>query len=312
MMWKLSVWRPSFKFSFFHLRELGSFSRNVSGTMLVTQLTQNTDRVLIGRYLGAAALGPYVLGYNMVLLPLTNMMAPLNTVLYPVFARLRSFPKRLVSAWLRVLRCLVAVALPAMLVLMITAHDAVLVVFGHKWLGAVPVIQILAWVGFLFALQSLNWTVLEALGQAKLMFRFSLLTFIAALISFIVGLRWGVVGVATCFAIASTFTQPLYFYAAMRGITANLKQCITSLSGVVQATIITVISVATVNHLLSATNFSPIVNLIIIYLFALTIYGAACFLRAPSLIQDIVQMIKRRGIPQRSTSKIQDVPESVA
>jgi len=59
-------WRPRLMFSRASLRELRGFGGNASGTILMNQLTYNTDNVLIGRVLGASALGLYTFGYSLI------------------------------------------------------------------------------------------------------------------------------------------------------------------------------------------------------------------------------------------------------
>ena len=66
-----------------------------------------------------------------------------------------------------------------------------------------PVIQILAWVGIIQALQAINMDILMARGRARTMFRFSLVADDRHMIAFAVGLQWGVVGVAAAYAIST-------------------------------------------------------------------------------------------------------------
>ena len=52
--------------------------------------------------------------------------------------------------------------------------DFVPLVLGDQWTEAVPVIQILAWVGIVQALQALNMDILMARGRSRTMFRFAI------------------------------------------------------------------------------------------------------------------------------------------
>ena len=125
LLWRFSSWRPKFMFSRQSLREMRAFGGNVSGTLLMTQMTQNSDNVLIGRFLGPTQLGLYALGYNVILVPFSRIASPLNLVLYPAFSRVQHDRDRLAALWLRVLRLVGAIAVPAMLVLIVVAprHD---------------------------------------------------------------------------------------------------------------------------------------------------------------------------------------------
>ena len=55
--------------------------------------------------------------------------------------------------------------MPALVGIVVVAPDFVAVVLGDKWAAAAPMIQVLAWVGIVQSLQSLNIDVLQARGQ---------------------------------------------------------------------------------------------------------------------------------------------------
>ena len=75
--------------------------------------------------------------------------------------------------------------------------------------AAAPVIQVLAWVGILQSLQGLNTGILEALGHARAIFRWTIVFFACHLVAFVVGLHWGMLGVAAGYAISTTIVEPV-------------------------------------------------------------------------------------------------------
>src|ERR1051326_7074643 len=54
LLWLLSPWRLSFEFSWTSLRELGRFGGNALGARFLGDMAQISDKLLIGRFLGAA------------------------------------------------------------------------------------------------------------------------------------------------------------------------------------------------------------------------------------------------------------------
>ena len=83
---------PRFCFSRTSLREMAGFSANVFGTRLLFYADRNVDNLLIGRFIGAAALGLYAVAYNLMLVPLERIAGPLQQVFYPAIARLQASP----------------------------------------------------------------------------------------------------------------------------------------------------------------------------------------------------------------------------
>jgi PST family polysaccharide transporter len=296
LLWTFARWRPRLRYSRRSLRELRSFGGNVSGMLLLVQLNQNADNVLIGRFLGAQALGSYALAYNVILVPFSRLASPLHDVLYPVFTRLQDDAERLARVWLRSVRLLTAVAVPAMLGLVVCAPDLVRVVFGEKWHDAVPVMQILAWVGALYVVQGLNSVLLQALGRTRLLFRYALFSFAGGLGSFVLGLRWGIVGVAACFAIVLTVIGPAYMTLTARAVGARGLDVVRAIAGVVAAGLVAALGAEAVRLVLLHADVSPVLRLVAAAAVGAVAYLAVCPLLAGG-VTDELRALRRRSAP---------------
>jgi O-antigen/teichoic acid export membrane protein len=294
LLWILVPWRPSFSFSLASLRRLAGFGVNTLGARFFLDINQIADKLLVGRFLGAAPLGAYALSYNVVLSPFSRIVGPLQEVFFPAFARMQDDPTRMTAAWLRVNRVVAAIATPATLGLVAVAPDFVDVVLGRRWHEAIRVIEILAWVGLLVALQGVNQSVLQARDRTSDLFRFTLVSFLLNLVGFVIGLHWGIVGVATAYAITTTALTPVYVYLAANALSCRLGPYLRGLAGIVQASVGMFVIVLGVRYALLQTELAPALRL------AATIsVGAAAFLalarwRAPVLLED-VRSVRRRG-----------------
>jgi O-antigen/teichoic acid export membrane protein len=294
-----SRWRPRLMYSRDSLRELRAFGSHVSGTILMNQLTQNTDNVLIGRFLGASALGLYSLGYSVIMLAFSRITSPVIQILFPVFSRVQHDRRRLASLWLRSLRVMAAITMPAMLGLIVVAPDMVTVVFGPRWHDATPVIQILAPVGLAIGLQGLSSIVLQAVGQTRIQFKYSCIQFGASMVAFVVGLHWGIVGVAGCFAAVNVFLQPVYLHLAARSAGIDLRQCGQALSGVIQATAAVVAVAVLTRSLLLADGVPVALRLACTIAAAAVVYGIVLIWRAPEVVLEVRQLRARRAARSR-------------
>lgn len=295
LLWLSTGWRPRFLYSRRSIREVRAFGGNLSGTMMLTQLNQNADNVLIGRFLGANALGAYALAYNIILVPFSRLASPLHEVLYPVFSRVLDDPPRVRRVWLRAMRLLAAVAVPAMLGLIVLAPEFVDIVFGHKWHAAVPVMQILAWVGALYVVQGLNTILLQALGRTRLLFRCSLVSFAAGLASFVIGLQWGIVGVAACFAIALTVIGPVYMTLTARAAGAAGRDVWHAISGVIYASAVAGAAAWGAKLLLEHQGASTLVRLVAAAAIGAAVYVVACRLLAREVVRELAALKRRRS-----------------
>jgi O-antigen/teichoic acid export membrane protein len=293
LLWAFSPWRPRMTFSAASLRGVAGYGANVFAARLLFYFSRNADNLLIGRFLGPAALGAYAFAYNVMLVPLERIAAPVSEVLFPAFSRLGDDTRRIARSWLRANRVIAAISLPAMAGLIVVAPDFVQVVLGDRWSSATPVIRILAWVGLVQSLVRLNSSVLQARDRTDILLRWSLLITIVNVGAFVLGLHWGVVGVAACYAVANTALQPLNVWLTGRSVDVGVLDFARSLSGVAQATVAMTACALGARVALLELDASPAVQLVLVTVVGVVVFVAACAIRAPELRSDL-ELLRRR------------------
>jgi O-antigen/teichoic acid export membrane protein len=299
LLWRFVDWRPSARFSPTSLRQLGRFSANVFGQRLLYYAGRSVDKVLVGKVLGAAALGVYGLAYNVILAPFHQIAGPIQQVLFPAFSHLQDDPARMAAVWIRVTRLVGAISIPALLGLIVVAPDFVSVVLGDRWEAASPVIRILAWVGLIQSLQTLNGDILQALNRTGILFRYTLVWFGASLTAFAVGLQWGVIGVAACYAIAATLVEPLNAYVTARALGISVWEFFRGLMGVAQAAAIMGASALAVRAVLVGEGVPAGARLIVLVVFGIAVFVPCCAWREPEAAAEVRRLLRRgtEGLP---------------
>jgi O-antigen/teichoic acid export membrane protein len=287
VLWVVTPWRPSVTFSTASLRRLGAFAGNVFGENLCYQAGRSFAGVLVGRLLGAAALGTYTLATTVILIPFSRLAAPLQQVFFPAFSRIREDRVRIAQIWLRATRLLGSVALPALVGLIVVAPEFVHAVLGDQWDEAIPVIRILAVVGIVQALHTLNVEVLLALGKAGVLFRLTLLWALATAAAIAVGSRWGIVGVAAGYTLVTLLIEPLRAFITARALGISFWRFPAALSGVAQATAIMGVAAIGAREALLAAGASALVCLVGTSLAGLAVYAVAVAWRAPEVVEEV-------------------------
>jgi O-antigen/teichoic acid export membrane protein len=293
LLWRFSPWRPSFTFSLATLRRLGGFSGSVFGQRLLYYLHLSSATLLIGRVLGASALGAWSVAYSLVFLPFAQLAVPIAEVLFPAFSRLQSDPRRLAETWVRATRLVAAISVPCLVGLALVARDFVHVALGEKWHVAVPVIQALAAVGIVQSLQTLNGNILQAVDRAGVLFRYTIWFFLVNLAGFAIGLHWGVVGVAVGYTVASTFVEPAYNLITSRALGISAWVLPRSLGGVMQATALMACALVGARVLLVHAGAAAPVRLAALVVLGAVVYLPACAWRAPELRGELRQLRRR-------------------
>ena len=296
MIWRASPWRPTLQFSLASLRDLGSFSGNVFGHRLLFYLHRNVDNLLVGRFLGAGALGAYALAYNIMLLPFSRIAGPVQDVLFPAFSELQDQPRRIADLWMRATRVIGAVSVPSLAGLVVVAPDFVHVVLGERWTAVVPVLQVLAWVGLLQSLQTLNTNILQALDRTRTLLRFSTVFFLGHLAAFVIGLRWGIVGVAAGYAVSSTVLEPLFAWITCRVVGVTVREFASALAGVAQASLLMALCVLALRLFLVHEHVPTPLRLLALVVAGVVVYLPACAWRAPEVVTELLRLRPRRPV----------------
>jgi O-antigen/teichoic acid export membrane protein len=290
----LAPWKPKFRFSFDSLLSLGSFSGNVFGTQLFFYVNRNLDNLLVGKFLGPAALGSYSISYNVMLTPFSQIASPIQEVLFPAFSRIQDEVDRISAAWLRVNRLVGAITVPGLLGLVVVAPDFVAVVLGDRWESATRVIQILAWVGLIQSLQRMNSSILEARNRTGDLLRYSVIVLVASIIAFVCGLPFGIVGVATGYAISSTIVEPYYTWLTTRALGMPLTTFLRSLTGVAQASALMLVAVLAARIALVHAGTPAAVRLPLLVVLGAVVYLPVLVRLDRTLAADVMALRRRR------------------
>ncbi|MET0600904.1 MAG: MOP flippase family protein [Baekduia sp.] len=294
LLWFMSPWRPRLRFSPRALRNAASFSGYIFGHRLLYYLHRNSDNLLIGRVVGAASLGAYAIAYNVILVPFSRIASPIQDVLFPAFSRIQDEPERIAGGWLRVTRAVASVTVPMLIGIAIVAGDFVDVVLGPKWHDAALVIQILAWVGILQSLQSLNTGILEALGRARTIFRYTVVFFVAHLIAFAVGVHWGIIGVAVGYTISTTIIEPSYLWLTARAVGISPWTFLETIAGVFEAGALMGLIVLGGHYWMVEADVPTALRLLGSALLGAAVYVPLIAWRSPLLIDDVKELRDRR------------------
>lgn len=165
VVFRLAGWRPGFRATRADARDLLGFNASTWAAWVLTYVEGQLPRVLIGSHLGTEALGFYALARRLFDQASSVLMVPAYQVLMPGMSRVqgdRAAARRLADA---VLRAAAVVASPAFLGLAAVASLVVPLVFGERWVGAAPVIQLLMLLGIRSSMSMVQIAVVRGMGR---------------------------------------------------------------------------------------------------------------------------------------------------
>lgn len=295
LVWRLSTWRPRFIYSGASMRSLGSFGGKTVIAQFFGNLTLYADNLLVGRYLGSAALGVYSLAYNVMFVPVARVAQPIQEVVFSGFSRLQNDPERLRSAWMRGTRLVSSLNAAAFLGMAIVAPDFTIQVFGEKWESATPVLQFLSLAGVSQTFMSLNWSTMQSIGRAGTSLRLRLFSMPTILLAFVIGLHWGVVGVAGMYALARFIVMFVSIAVTARAIEYPLPQYCREIAPVVAHCVVMVVSVFLLREALLHVGVGGGIRLASCVAFGVAVYVGIVAWWSPELIADARRLVRRKG-----------------
>lgn len=204
-------WRVKGPPSLRGVRDLFGFSVNLLGFNVVNYFARNADYFVIGRFVGVGALGDYTRAYQFMLQPVRQVALVLSRTMLPALSRIQHDPIRVRRAYLLATRLIGFVTIPALAALLVVAEPFVLTLLGPRWLGVVPILQVLCIAGMLQGVGTTTGWVYLALGRTDIMFKWGLFASAVDVVSFAIGVHWGVMGVAWAYVISGVVLQyPLW------------------------------------------------------------------------------------------------------
>lgn len=195
-------WLPGLPRRQVSLRRFFRFGSGLLGTQLIAYLTKNVDNIALGSAWGAAPLGLYSRAYQLLMMPLNQINAPMTNVALPVLARVQHdeevFARYLARAQL--VACYVTATV--FCVAAGLAEPMVLVLFGPRWAGVAPIFAVLALGGVFRAVAQIAYWIFLARGRTGDQLRQDLVLRPVMILLILAGLPWGPVGVAAGHSIA--------------------------------------------------------------------------------------------------------------
>jgi lipopolysaccharide exporter len=190
-------WRPMLWFHIVDIRPYLRFGLFQLGDRTVNFLVARADQIIIGAILGVTTLGIYNFAWNLAIMPVTRINPILTRVAFPVFAKVQLENERLKRGYMLLVWLLMTTNGPILAGGAAAAATLVPVVFGPQWVPAVPVLQVLAFVGLSRSIVNPIGSLVFAKGRPDLAFKLNVCFLVVQIPAVYLGARMGgIAGVA--------------------------------------------------------------------------------------------------------------------
>jgi PST family polysaccharide transporter len=136
----------------------------------------------------------------------------------PALSRLNGEPDRYRSAYLRVMRLMLLVALPGVATAVATSDILIPFFLGEQWRESSDIFRALGFAGLLQPLNNPAGWLFISQGRSGDFMRWGIVTAVTSTLAFVIGLPYGALGVAVAYAVSEYLRTPfLWIYVGRKG-----------------------------------------------------------------------------------------------
>jgi len=205
----------------FSIRGIGEhlkFGLTLVGNRVSYFVVVQSDVLIGSAFLSTTEIGQYSVALQLATLPMTKVMGTINQITLPAVAQQQGDPARVRQVVLKSIGLISLLAFPMLWGVSAIAPELVRVLFGPKWLPAVPALTILPLIVPLRMICSVLFTTSLALGNRRLDLRNTIINFVLLPSGFFVGAHWGLLGLCAAWLVSVPVAYAFSIPAALRFI----------------------------------------------------------------------------------------------
>lgn len=297
--WIVSGFRPHYLFDWDVVKSERSYSGGLFAGALVSYANKNADYWFVGNQLGTGPLGIYYVAYVVPTLLRRRVTSIGHDVIFPVVSRMQDDPARVVSAYLRVVRLISFIVLPAMTGLVIVADLAVLVGFGADWLDAVTPLRLIAASAAVTSMTVMANPIFPALGKPGILVTTGLVALLVLGVGLAFSVSVGTLGAVAVAVLAASVVESAVIQIRLRRlIGVSHRDFIDSVTPFVASSLIMAAGVVGVRAT-PADDLSPFLTAPLLLISGVAVYLLVGGLLFQKAFRDQLESLKALVLPGR-------------
>jgi O-antigen/teichoic acid export membrane protein len=265
LLWLLTSWRPRPQLASVAMwRELARYARHILAAEILREGSRVTIVGMIGRFLGAAALGQYNFGARFAQQANSLISGSTAYVLFPAFARLAHDEARFRQAFARSLRLLTTISMPVSLLLLPLGQPMVVLLLGHRWSPAGDVLSALCGILAGYSLMQISAEAVKAAGDSASAFRMQIVLTLSTIVLVLAAYPLGLTGVAAAVSVSAAVVGVYSLQRASRLLGTRLTELLLLIARPLAAAGVMAVATLGVEHFVDAASHGVLVGLVLL------------------------------------------------
>lgn len=292
MLWLVIPWRPHFRIAGDLVKPMLAYGRGIVVVNIVAAIVHHADAAVIGRFLGAVALGIYQIAYKVPEMSIAVIVWVVSKVAFPAFAKIHGAGSELASAYLAAMRYVTVLTVPAAVGLAVVAEPLVAALFGDRWAPAAPVLRILAVYLAIRSFGSSSGDILKATGRSKLLAILGVVR-AAVLVPLLVwAAQYDIITVAIALTVATAVSTIVHMAIAGRIVRVGFAEIVVATRASLLAGAALLLTGIVLRQLLA--ELAAIPQLVVIVTVGAIAYIAVLYFIDGSLFRDTLALFSRK------------------
>lgn len=210
-------------FSFEGMKDVVKFGGFVSADRILWFVFAESDKFVGGKVFGTQLLGFYSVASHLASLPITKIAGLISSIAFPAFSEVQLHMESVRFYLRKAIRLMSVFAFPVFFGISCVASNAVVVLLGDKWIGAILPLQILAVIMPIRMISTIVPPVLWGLGDPKISAGNFAIAAAIMVPAFLVGAQGGPVGLAISWAAAYPIVFVITIYRVAKVVGSRLR-----------------------------------------------------------------------------------------
>ena len=204
--------RPRFRLNWIKVKEMFSYGVWMLLFGIAVFVGENGAGVVIGKIIGATALGYYQFANRITGLAVKQLGFTIHRVAFPAYASLQGSADSMREAYRKIAGLSVILMMPASAGIFCMGHDFARIFLGDKWMPIVPVLLLLAASSLIGSILGTGRPAFMGRGRPQTVFymQLALCTTLFTLI-YPLASRWGIVGAAAAMLLSNVSALTVWF-----------------------------------------------------------------------------------------------------
>lgn len=222
-MWICLPWLPGLPDRNAEVKGLIHFGAHLSAANILVSITAGADRFLLGKFWGAGAVALYRQAYQLLVVPMDQLLGPVFQVTQPGLSMLQAEDAKYRHFYQKVLTVVCIATMPVSLFVAATAAEITSVLLGPRWLECTDVLVILSLATFIKEPVAWSAHVLITRGHSRKYLQLTVLQNVTLIVFMLIGVRWGITGLAAANLMATYLLAVPTTYLSLQGSPVTLR-----------------------------------------------------------------------------------------